>query len=242
LNNYIGFETKEELGDIFCECRQSNIVDNYFGVSFYWCGNKPCFRVPIRYRLPHEWEYYTILDFMRILNISADYTNKAGNITKYGHYIILSSYLKSFAKFYEHLSCRGCGKLMKPKGITNFTTRAVTEFSCDNEQCMEQGKTVYLNHCFNKKKCNATIDSRDSKKCPNEQYICPECGACCSTENFKLRIQHLHTTGGYISERLIQFVENDLGHWEKGIYYCYKCGKQMNERRECPDCGVKYEQ
>ena len=78
--------------------------------------------------------------------------------------------------------------------------------------------------------------------CPNEQYICPECGACCSTENFKLRIQHLHTTGGYISDRLVKFVENDLGHWEKGIYFCYKCGKQMNERRECPECGVKYEQ
>lgn len=242
LNNFIGFETKEEQGDIFCECRQSNNVDNFFGISFYWCGNKPCFRVPIRYRLPHEWEYYTILDFMRILNISADYTNRAGNITKYGHYIILSSYLKSFAKFYEHLSCRGCGKLMKPKGITNFTTRAVTEFSCANEQCKEQGKIVYLNHCFNKKKCNATIDSRDSKMCPNEQYICPECGACCSTENFKLRIQHLHTTGGYISDRLVKFVENDLGHWEKGIYFCYKCGKQMNEHHVCPDCGFQYKQ
>lgn len=240
LNNFVGFETKEEQGDIFCECRQSNNVDNYFGISFYWCGNKPCFRNPIRYRLAHEWEFYTILDFMRILNITADYTSKAGNITKYGHYIILSSYLKSFAKFYEHLSCRGCGKLMKPKGITNFTTRAVTEFSCDNEQCKEKGKTVYLNHCFNKKKCNATIDSRDSKMCPNEQYICPECGACCSTENFKLRIQHLHTTGGYISERLVKFVENDLGHWEKRQFYCYKCGKPLGDDKRCPDCDVNY--
>lgn len=240
LNNFIGFETKEEQDEVFCECRQANNVHNYSGISFYWCGNKPCFRIPIRYRLPHEWEYYTILDFMRILNISADYTNKAGNKTKFGHYIILSSYLKSFAKFYEHLKCRECGKLMKPRGITNFTTRAVTDFSCANEQCKELGKTVYLNHCFNKTKCNATIDSRDSKTCPNEQYICPECGACCSTENFKLRIAHLHTTGGYISERLINFVENDLGHWEKGIYFCYKCGRQMNEHRECPECGVKY--
>lgn len=240
LNNYIGFETKEEQNEVFCECRQANNVHNYNGLSFYWCGNKPCFRIPIRYRLPHEWEYYTILDFMRILNISADYTNKAGNKTKFGHYIILSSYLKSFAKFYEHLKCRECGKLMKPRGITNFTTRAVTEFSCANVQCKEQGKTVYLNHCFNKKNCNATIDSRDSKTCPNDQYICPECGACCSTQNFKLRIAHLHTTGGYISERLIKFVENDLGHWEKGIYFCYKCGRQMNDNRECPECSVKY--
>lgn len=239
LDNYIGFKTEEKLDDIFCECRQANNVDNH-GISFYWCGNEPCFRTPIRYRLPHEWEHYTILDFMRILNIPADYTNKAGNKTKFGHYIILSSYLKSFAKFYEHLSCRECGKLMKPKGISNFATRAVTEFSCTNKECKEYGKSVYLNHCFNKKKCNATIDSRDSKTCPNEQYICPECGACCSTENFKVRIQHLHTTGGYISERLVKFVENDLGHWEKRMYFCYKCGKQMDECRECPDCGVKY--
>lgn len=240
LDNYIDFEKKEDQDDIFCECRLSNNLDNYHNISFYWCGNKPCFRPPIRYMLSNQWECYTILDFMRILNISTDYTNLAGKKTKYGHYIILSAYLKSFAKFYEHLSCRECGKLMKPKGITNFTTRAVTEFSCSNEQCKEYSETVYLNHCFNKKKCNATIDSRDSKTCPNEQYICPECGACCSTENFRMRINNLKMTGGYISERLINFVQFDLGHWEKGQFYCFKCGKPLGEDKRCPDCDVKY--
>lgn len=241
-NNYLGFEKKEDQDDVFCECRLSNNLDNYRSISFYWCGNKPCFRPPIRYMLPQEWEQYTLLDFMRILKISADYTNRAGNTTKFGHYIILSAYLKSFAKFYDHLSCRICGKLMKPKGITNFTTRAVTEFSCANEQCEGFGRTIYLNHCFNKKTCNATIDSRDSKTCPNEQYICPECGACCSTENFRIRINNLRMTGGYISDRLLNFVQNNLGHWEKREYFCYRCGKQMNEHRVCPDCGFQYKQ
>lgn len=244
LGNFIGFEAEEDDQEEFCECRLSDKVDNYYGLAFYWCGNKPCFRPPVRYRTDDEWEFYTILDFMRILGISPDYINKNGKRTKFGHYIILSSYLKSFAKFYEHLKCRECGKLMKPSDITNFTSRAVTEFSCTNDSCKQKGFMVYLNHCFNKQKCNATIDSRDSKQCPNKQYICPECGACCSTQNFALRISHLHMTGGYISDRLRLFVENNLGHWEKQEYFCYKCGNPMqklNGHNVCPNCNTKYD-
>ena len=243
LNNFVGFETKEEDQEEFCECRLSDKVDNFHRIAFYWCGNKPCFRPPVRYRIDSEWESYTILDFMRILGISPDYTNKNGKKTKFGHYIILSSYLKSFAKFYEHLKCRECDKLMKPKDITNFTSRAVTEFACVNENCVKNGFVVYLNHCFNKQKCNATIDSRDSRQCPNGQYICPECGACCSTENFRRRISNLHMTGGYISDRLRLFVENDLGHWEKHEFFCYRCGKPItneNGTYKCKDCDVSY--
>lgn len=248
LGNHLDFEKKEEKenkDEYFCECRLSNKLDNYHGISFYWCGNRPCFRPPVRYMLESEWKQYTLLDFMRILNIPADYINKIGKKTMFGHYIILSSYLKSFAKFYEHLKCHGCGKLMKPSDISNFTTRAVTEFSCANEQCVEQGKIVYLNHCFNRQKCNATIDSRDSKQCSNNQYICPECGACCSTENFRLRISNLQMTGGYISDRLRNFVQNNLGHWEKHEFFCYKCGKQMtlqsNGHYTCHDCKIEYD-
>lgn len=245
LNNFVGFETKEDNQEEFCECRLSNKVDNYHGIAFYWCGNKPCFRLPVTYRTDDEWEYYTILDFMRILGISPDYINKNGKRTKFGHYIILSSYLKSFAKFYEHLKCRECGKLMKPSEITNFTSRAVTEFSCTNDNCIKKGSIVYLNHCFNKQKCNATIDSRDSKQCPNGQYICPECGACCSTENFKLRISHLNMTGGVVSSWIRTFVEHNLGHWEKHEYFCHKCGNAMQMRSNghhvCSNCGIEYD-
>ena len=244
LDNFIDFTTKEDDQEEFCECRLSDKVDYYHGIAFYWCGNKPCFRPPVRYRTDEEWEYYTILDFMRILGISTDYTNKNGKITKYGHYIILSSYLKSFAKFYEHLKCHECGNLMKPADITNFASKAVTQFYCINDDCNKKGSAVYLNHCFNKQKCNATIDSRDSKQCPNGQYICPECGACCSTENFRLRIEHLNMTGGCISDRLRFFVENNLGHWEKREYFCHKCGNSMQKQNNgdyiCKNCDIKY--
>lgn len=242
----MNFEKKEDEADVFCECRMADKVDGTTGISFYWCGNKTCFRTPIRYMLDSEWEHYTILDFMRILQIPVNYTNKLGKTIRFGHYIILSSYLRYFRKFYEHLKCRECGNLMKPtSGITNFTTRAVNQFVCLNEQCVECGKIVYLNHCFNKLKCNATIDSRDSKTCPNSQYICSECGACCSTANFRKRIANLTKTGGYISGLLIDFVQHNLGHWEKNEFYCYKCGKKMEIRNDgsyvCSKCGQAME-
>lgn len=243
FDNYVGFENKEDEDCVFCECRASDALDNRYGISFYWCENKKCFRQPIRYMLDSEWEKYTILDFMRILHIPTDYTNKEGKVTKYGYYIILSAYLRGFADFYKHLMCRECGKLMKPLHISNFAFRAVTQFQCTDERCKGYGKIVYLNHCFNKRKCKATIDSRDSKQCPNGQYICPECGACCSTENFRLRINHLQTNGRNISNRLKEFVKNNLGHWEKHEFYCYKCGKPMvlqPSEYVCMDCITSY--
>ena len=75
LDNFLGFEKKEDEQEEFCECRLADKVDNNHRIAFYWCGNKPCFRPPIRYCTNDEWEYYTILDFMRILDISHDYIN-----------------------------------------------------------------------------------------------------------------------------------------------------------------------
>lgn len=239
-NNELSFVKAENLNIDFCECRMANEKDERFKLSFFWCNNKPCFRAPIRYMLDNEWERYTILDFMRILHLPVDYTNEKGKQTKFGHYIILSSYLRSFTEFYEHLKCRECGRLMKATDLSNFAYTSVTQFQCVNEQCKNKGQTVYLNHCFNKPKCNTTIDSRDSKTCPNGQYICPECGACCSTENFKQRINNLKKTGGFISNRIIEFVRQDLGHWEKGVFFCYKCGMPLNGSAECKNCNVEY--
>lgn len=243
VNRSITFKVNEKAEDIFCECRMSDKVDNYHGIPFYWCGNKPCFCLPTRFHITSEWESYTLLDFMRILGIPTDYITRAGKTIRFGYYTIVSSYLKSFTKFYEHLKCRHCGKLMRPHRISNYAYKVVTEFSCDNSNCTNRGVVVYLNHCFNRFKCNATIDSRDSKKCPNGQFICPECGACCSTENFRYRMKNLHITGGFISDWLRTFVENNLGHWEKHEFFCYKCGKPITNENgiyKCNECDVLY--
>ena len=242
--NFLSFTRNETDDDIFCECRLTKKLDKK-RLAFYWCGNKPCFRTPIRYRVASEWEYYTILDFMRILNIQTDYVTQEGEYIKYGYYIFFSSFLKSFAKFYEHLKCRECGRLLKPCDISNFESRVANTFECLNEQCSNKKKEVkvYLNHCFNKTKCKTIIDSRDSKKCPNGHVICPNCGACCSTENFRIRLDNLHLNGGKIKDGLVYFVNNKMGHWEKNQFFCYKCGKEMKNNDgifRCPDCKTEY--
>lgn len=227
----------------FCEGRISNELDNRHGLPFYWCANLPCFRRVIRFRTPSEWEKYTILDFMRIFKIPVDYTSKYRGTTKFGYYIIFNSYLKSFAKFYEHLKCRECGKLLHPKDISNFATMSVTEFSCQTPECMAKDNMVYLNNCFNRPKCTAVIDSRDSKTCPNGRYICPECGGCCSTGNERKRLDNLRMTGGYISQSLQFFIEHQQGHWERNEFYCYKCGEKMilqEGEKVCPKCDTTY--
>lgn len=235
--------TQSELNDDFCECRLSESVSTNKSLPFYWCDNKPCFRPWVRFHAAEEWMQYTILDFMRILNIPTDYTNKRGKTTQFGYFIMFSSFLKSFARFYEHLKCRKCGEIMHPSNITNFASRSVTEFACCNETCELKGKSVYLNHCFNKPKCDTIIDSRDSKQCSNGQYICPECGGCCSTGNFRKRVNNLRQTGGYISPWLSNFVNRGLGHWELNKRFCFKCGNQMEESTngfKCKHCSVTY--
>lgn len=237
------FCVNEESDDYFCECRLANELSRNEETPFYWCDNKPCFRHIIRYRTSEEWEQYTLLDFMRIFNIPVDYTNKMNVTTRFGYYIFFNTYLKGFAKFYEHLKCRKCGNLLHPLNLSNFASRSVTEFACNNPECECQDQTVYLNHCFNKPKCKTIIDSRDSKQCPNGQYICSECGGCCSTNNFRIRISNLHQVGGNVSPWLENFVNHELGHWERNERFCYKCGKKMIQSStgfHCPDCGVNY--
>ena len=235
-------DSREEESD-FCECRLSSKLDNKYGKIFHWCSNKPCYRPPIRYMADSEWENYTILDFMRILGIPTDCISLSGKPIKYGHYITLSSYFKAFTKFYGHLKCRDCGKLMKPKKLSNYASSVLIEFHCVNERCEKHHQTVYLNHCFNKSKCKQIIDSRDSKKCPNGQYICPDCGGCCSTENFRIKLDGLRATGGVISPKLESFVAEEKGHWEKNEFFCYKCGRPMTlsaNGASCKYCNVTY--
>ena len=235
----------ENSDDYFCEGRLSNELDKRHGLPFYWCANLPCFRRIIRFRTAGEWEKYTMLDFMRIFKIPVNYTSKYKGTTKFGYYIIFNSYLKSFAKFYEHLKCRECRNLLHPKDISNFATMSITEFSCQNQECEAKDNIVYLNNCFNRPKCTTVIDSRDSKKCPNGRYICPECGGCCSTENERKRLDNLRMTGGYISQNLQFFIEHQQGHWERNEFYCYICGERLvikDGDKVCTNCGVSYGQ
>lgn len=217
-----------------CDCRMAKKLDDNSKKPFMWCSNHPCFCTPVHFHSSSEWEHYTILDFMRILSIPTEYKNQQGGVTRYGQYMIFSSYMQHFSEFFEHLKCRCCGKLMEPKGLSNFAQTSVTEFYCAHEGCENEGKVVYINKCFNKY-CNRVIDSRDSKECPNGSYICSKCGACCSNRKYRERYERLGRTGGYVSQELLNLLHSNAGHWESGRRFCYRCGRELHDSRQC-DC------
>lgn len=238
VNYYINYEIDQNTERFCCECRVSDNLEKNTNKVFLWCRNRPCFHSVPYFHISSEWENYTVLDFMRILSIPTDYKNLKGKITRHGQYTIFSTYILSFHEFLEHLKCRQCGKLMEPCNISNFARSSITEFECTNSNCQLHGQVVYLNKCFNPK-CNSIIDSRDSKKCPNNSYICERCGACCSTKKFSERLNRLQKTGGYISKRLQDAIQLEIGHWEKNELYCSSCGKKIDSNK-C-SCGKTYE-
>ena len=225
VNYYIKYEIDQNTERFCCECRVSDNLEKNTNKVFLWCRNRPCFHSVPYFHISSEWENYTVLDFMRILSIPTDYKNLKGKITRHGQYTIFSTYILSFHEFLEHLKCRQCGKLMEPCNISNFARSSITEFECTNSNCQLHGQVVYLNKCFNPK-CNSIIDSRDSKKCPNNSYICERCGACCSTKIYRERLVRLQTTGGTISQWLQNAIQSNIGHWEKMNYIARLVGKK----------------
>ena len=222
-----------------CECRTSEKLSSLNGCNkvFLWCRNYPCFVCPPHYHTSAEWEEYTVLDFMRILSIPVDSYHNGKRIV-FGHYIELSGYMQRFHELFEHLKCRKCNNLMEPYRIGNFGRYSITEFSCKEKGCSENNNIVYLNNCFNAK-CKSIIDSRDSKQCPNNSYICEKCGSCCSNAEYEKRLNRLDMTGGVRSTWLIDAVRNQIGHLEQGIKFCSSCGNKM-DGKVCK-CGKTYD-
>ena len=144
----------------------------------------------------------------------------------------------------DKLYCHKCNELLYPTETSHFALYRDTKFHCENENCSEHKKTIYLNHCLNGE-CGNIIDSRISKTCDNGLYICNSCGSCCSNSMFKRRLDNLKLVGGYIHPELIKNVEEENGHLEKAEYYCYKCKGMMTEINEkqykCDSCNVSYD-
>ncbi|MCB9093201.1 MAG: cold shock domain-containing protein [Halobacteriovoraceae bacterium] len=230
-------------GITFCEGRPALKEHNILRRKFWWCANQPCFENAETIHKLEEWESYTLLDFCLILGLNTDEKNKYG-FFPHGLYYQFVSKINRFNRLLEKLYCEECDHILYPSESSNFAAYTVTRFYCQNDQCKEHGKDVYLNHCLNGK-CDSIIDSRESKKCPNGLFICSECGSCCSHDMLKRRLGNLELTGGYIHENLRINVQNKDGHLEKAEYYCYKCGGMATQTKaevfECTDCGVTYD-
>ena len=108
-----------------------------------------------------------------------------------------------------------------------------------------KNEIIYLNDCLNGR-CKNIIDSRKSKKCINDWYICDECGCCCSHAAFERRLKFWNKYNGTQPGYLMHAVNSKIGHLEKAEYYCYHCGQIMEidpenkNKFKCKDCNIEY--
>lgn len=117
---------------------------------------------------------------------------------------------------------------MKPKNKSNYAFYGVSLFSCNNTNCEEVSREIYLSHCLNGQ-CEDIIDSRDSVKCITQDYsqdcgwyICNNCNACCSSDKLAVRAGNLEMLGQDYKCHMV-------GHRDRGIICCSGCGNEMIE-------------
>lgn len=244
MSIYTPIESGCPSGISYCEGRMNPTKHHIHDKFFLWCRNSRCFRDAVTYHKCDDWQNYTLLDFCRILNINMDSKDDKGRIVKHGKYLIFSSIINRINKLVDHLYCRECNEVLQPGDISDYHTHLVTHFRCTNPQCHHYYQSIYISKCFNWK-CNEIIDQRDSKACPNQWYICSNCGSCCSNRTAEQRIENLKTLGQPIPRYWYDFLYNRMGHLEKREFYCYKCGERAmsigDGKFSCNSCGVTYD-
>jgi cold shock CspA family protein len=237
--------TKKPNGITFCEGRFTNKKDNTLKKEFWWCNGLPCLQNCETNHSPNQWSDYTLLDFLKLLDVNCDEIDSNGKIISNGKFYKFISTVNRFNELLEKLYCKDCDHILHPLKLGNFGARNVTQFHCVNEKCNNE-EVVYLNNCLNGK-CKNIVDSRDSKTCPNGLYVCDKCGCCCSHAQMVRRYGNLKMTGGSIGKSFENSVSKKLGHLERMVFFCYKCGNNMeNEGKNttklnCKNCKVEYD-
>lgn len=236
-------------GILFCEGRMVNKPHKILNKDYWWCNGQACFLKCETIHHREEWEKYTLLDFCEILELNTNEINRMGDPIPKGKYYQFISLINRFNRLLGKLYCQDCNEILYPVDVSHFAAYNVVRFRCANNKCKNKDE-IYLNHCLNGQ-CNAIIDSRVSKTCPNGLYICEECGSCCSHSFFERRLISLEADNLENSKKVWIYNDikkkhdNKLGHLERSKYFCYKCGKEMEETGidyfECFECDIHYD-
>lgn len=206
-------------GVTFCDAVKSDYEEN-LKRHFYWCCNGKCYAPCQNDHIHIEWNHYSLRDFIKILNLPFEND-------KYYRFV---SVVNRANRLLKKIQCTSCEKLLRDARTSEFAFYRVTTFHCTNPECEEYHKIVYLNHCLNWR-CLNVVDSRISKKCPNDWYICDSCSSCCSQQKIDFRYENLITNNAFNPNnprhlKLKHQVDNKLGHLEKGEIYNYFTGEK----------------
>lgn len=219
-----------------CAPKQNDV--NFFAINlpFFWCRGNECFHNSLGNQALEEesrWWKYTLYHLVEIIGYPKLHKKEAGyepDDTVRTFIAILNKVLKKF----KRLKCRGCGHLMfanKSHGFNRYNY-----FSCINPLCPEHGKSIYLNYCFKCKR--GLIDSRDTKQCPNNWYICPDCLSCCDDNMYARQVQLYILANKPVPEKLNAMLGH--GHNDKDIFFCPKCGSQILITKDEHGCESKF--
>lgn len=234
-NIYSGLKNNSLRPNNICYGNLSEKKHHIVNKDFVWCKHQPCFRTAIGYK--QSWRDYKLIDILNILEHNIIENKECGFIAN-GEYNRFVDVMLKAQKVVDTLQCKKCGHILFPiKRSKGNDSNEYTYYHCGNTQCKEYHHEIYINHCFNCK--DGLIDSRESKKCPNGLYICPDCLTCCSNDFFE-RMANKYLS----SNRLIpQWINNRLGkgHKDLNILFCPKCETEFNDTlTECPSCHYKW--
>ena len=219
----------------YCAPRLADLPNILTGKRCAICQSDMCFVTSMK-KNP-DWREYKLPHVLEILGYSVLTETEAGVIPNNVYNQFVNQVNKAI-RFYRLIVCKGCGHVLFP---AKPDSRSHSLFKCLLPCCEEYNKEIYLNWCH---ECKTTvIDSRETKKCPNGLYICPNCGSCCSDEFFQMQATKYSLQG----IRIPLWLSNCIGkgHNNRHIYYCHKCGERkeyvkVGDRLEymCPNCDM----
>ena len=201
---------------IYCDGRKSDSKCTETGLDFWWCENRKCYKPDRDLHTPKQWKQYSLLDMLTILKVNF----------KEKDYELLLNVINKANRFLDHLSCRECKSILRPKGKTNFSFWGVSDFFCKNETCTKKDEKIYISHYLNGR-CGDIIDSRDCVKCKPTGfedcgwYVCNFCNACCHSRQLEKR--------KWVYENILKskYKCHLKGHKDLGELSCNCCGTTM---------------
>ena len=217
----------------YCAPRLADLPNILTGKRCAICQSDMCFVTSLK-KNP-AWRDYKLPHVLEILGYSVLAETEAGIIPNEVYNQFVNQVNKAI-RFCRLIVCKECGHVLFP---AKPNSRSHSLFKCLLPCCEEYNKEVYLNWCH---ECKTTvIDSRETKKCPNGLYICPNCGSCCSDDFFQMQATKYRLQG----IRVPSMISNSIGkgHNNRHIFFCSKCGTKkefisVKGRYEylCPDC------
>jgi hypothetical protein len=218
--NYYHHEYDKPFHHHFCDGQldKKNILGYPIDKPYSWCAGLPCFDPSNGIKEFNEkFQNWTIVEFLSLLGVKYEPLNIA----------YLLGYINKANLLIDRLKCTGCNGLLTPNSPHAHTYHIVNNFYCNDSNCPDYSRTVYLNHCFNKN-CANIIDSRVSQKCSFEGfgdscgwYICDTCYSCCASDVIERVTKKKEMHG-------LTYNCSPVGHDELKHIFCYNCGTRMN--------------